>query len=212
MTQRAPFWLPPISLVAIGLVVGLISVAWHFVPIAITGQLFLLIILLRAFAYWPPMRRWFAAMPVAHRIVIGLLLGGMILGHYSLNGRGYFPFIVWEIFPSAHEVDPVKCREFIGTTASGAKVRLLAEQQFPSIVQIDPVDALDDPRLYPPGTTEELARALAKMYNDHHASDPVQSVALMETAVELHPPANESRDQPSCQLLKHYDVSSAPSP
>jgi hypothetical protein len=151
-------------------------------------------------------------MPIAHRLVFGLLLGGMVLGHYSLNGRSYFPFVVWEIFPSAHEVDPIKCREFIATTASGQKVRLLAEQQFPSIVQIDPVDALDNPQLYPPGTTDQLAQALAWMYNAHHASDPVRSVALMEMAVKLHPPANESRDQPSCQLLKQYDVSPDRSP
>jgi hypothetical protein len=207
-SKRAPFWLPPISLAAMALVIILISFAWKMEPFAVTAQLFLLFVILRAFAYWPPMRRWIVAMPVPHRVLLGVLLGGMILGHYSLNGRTYFPFVVWEIFPSAHEVDPVRCREFIATTASGAKVRLLAEQQFPSIVQIDPVDALENPTLYPPGTTEQLARALAKMYNAHHAADPVRQVDLMEMAVELHPPANELRNEPSCELLKRYDISS----
>ena len=208
MTNRAPWWLPPISFVAITILVCLISFFYHFVPLAITGQIFLLLILLRAFWYWLPFNRWLLAMPVPHRIVFGLLLGGMILGHYTLNGRTYFPFVVWEIFPFVHASDPVTCREFIATTVEGTKVRLLVEQQFPSIVQIDPLDALDDPKLYPPGTTEHLARALAKVYNQRHAGNPVRGIDLMLMAVPLHPPANESRAQPSCELLRHYDISS----
>jgi len=86
-------------------------------------------------------------------------------------------------------------------------VRLLAEQQFPSLVQIDRIEDLDNPKDYPAGTTDALAAALAKMYNAHHAADPVRQVDLMEMAVDLHPPENESRDEPSCELLKSYDVS-----
>jgi hypothetical protein len=147
-------------------------------------------------------------MPAAHRVIFGLLIGAMILGHYTLNGRTFFPFVVWEIFPFVHEGDPVTCREYIATTAGGTKVRLLVEQQFPSIVQVDPLDALDDPNLYPPGTTEQLARALARAYNERHAADPVQQVDLFVMAVPLHPPAGETRTQPSCELLKHFDLSS----
>jgi hypothetical protein len=36
----------------------------------------------------------------------------------------------------------------------------------------------------------------------------VQQIDLVLQAVELHPPANESRAQPSCELLKRYDISS----
>ena len=176
-------------------------------PFAITGQLCLLLIILRAFAYWAPFSRWLAAMPVPHRIVFGVLLGGMILGHYTLNGRSYFPFVVWEIFPHADSSQTVTAREFIGKTAGGAKVRLLAEQQFPSIVQIDRVEDLDSN--YGPGTTDSLALALAKMYNAHHSADPVREVALVAMAVNLHPPAGEARNEPSCELLKSYDVSLA---
>jgi hypothetical protein len=209
MTKRAPFWLPPISFVAMGVLVWAISFSSkRFEPFAVTAQLVLLLVAVRAFCYWPPLMRWFAAMPAAHRVVFGVLLGGMVLGHYTLNGRTYFPFVVWEIFPFVHASDPVTAREFIATTASGAKVRLIVEQQFPSIVQVDPIDALDDPRFYPAGTTERLARALAKMYNEHHANDPVRSVDLMVMAIPLHPPANESRAEPSCELLQHYDISS----
>ena len=154
------------------------------------------------------MIHWVAAMPVAHRVVFGLLVGGMILGHYTLNGRAYFPFVVWEIFPFVHEDNPVTCRQFIATTANGTKVRLIVEQLFPSIVQVDPVDALDNPRLYPPGTTEELVHALAKVYNERHPDNPVESVDLMLMSVQLHPPANESRAEPSCELLKQYEISS----
>ncbi|MEJ0000775.1 MAG: hypothetical protein WDO13_17355 [Verrucomicrobiota bacterium] len=207
---RAPWWLPPISIVAIAMLVVLVSFVFPLVPVAITGQLALLLILVRAFAGWPPLARWVATMPVPHRVVFALLLGGMLLGHHSLNSRAGFPFVVWEIFPFVHEPDPVTCREFIATTAGGAKVRLLAEQQFPSIVQIDPLDALDDPRLYPPGTTERLARALAAMYNAHHPADPVRTVDLVQVAVPLHP-LGQTRAQPACELLTRYTVSSAPS-
>ena len=177
-------------------------------PFRTVGQLFLLFILLRAFCYWPPMIRWVTSMPVVHRVVFGVLIGGMICGHYTLNGRTYFPFVSWEIFPFVREGDPVTCREFIATTNEGRKVRLLVEQLFPSIVQIDPMEVFDDPRYYPPGTTEHLARALAKAYNDHHPDDPVWRVDLMVLAVQLHPPASESRTQPSCELLQRYDISS----
>jgi hypothetical protein len=199
---RTQPWLPPISLAVCALLTGLISFAWHFVPLKVTGQAFLLIIILRAFYYWPPMIRWVASMPVPHRVVFGVLIGGMILGHYTLNARAYFPYVAWEIFPFVHEDDPVTCREFIATTESGAKVRLLVEQLFPSIVQIDPLES------YSPETTEHLARTLAKAYNGHHTGDPVRRVDLMVMAVKLHPSAGESRTQPSCELLKRYDISS----
>ena len=184
---------------AIGLIIWMVSFA---IPLKLAGQAYLLIIILLAYRYWPPMIRWAASMPMPHRIVFGLLLGGMILGHYTLNGRTYFPFVVWEIFPFVHEDDPVTCRQFIATTASGAKVRLLVEQLVPSIVQINPLDS------YSPEATEHLARALAKMYNERHADDPVRRVELLVMAIKLHPPANESRAQPSCELLKQYDISS----
>jgi hypothetical protein len=181
---------------------------WKIIPFALAGQAYALIIILLAFRYWPPMIRLVKSMPVPHRVVFGVLVGAMILGHYTLNNRTYFPYVAWEIFPFVNECDPVTCREFIATTESGAKVRLLVEQLFPSIVQIDPLDALDDPKLYPPGTTEHLARALAKAYNEHHAGDPVRRVDLFIMAVKLHPPASESRNRPSCELLKRYDISS----
>jgi len=194
---------PAIVIAIIGL--GIVLVVWlvsHAVPLTVAGQAYLLIIILLAFRYWPPMIRWVASMPVPHRAVFGLLIGGMILGHYTLNARAYFPYVAWEIFPFVHEDNPVTCREFIATTADGGKVRLLAEQLFPSIVQINPLDS------YSPEATEHLARALAKVYNEHHADDPVRQVDLFVMAIRLHPPANESRAQPSCELLKHYDISS----
>ncbi|HEV3270976.1 MAG TPA: hypothetical protein VGZ93_02235 [Candidatus Methylacidiphilales bacterium] len=199
---RARLWLPPISLVACALITVLISCVRHLSPLAVTGQAVFLIVILRAFCYWPPMIRWIVSMPVAHRVVFGVLIGCMVLGHYTLNGRTYFPFVVWEIFPFAREDDPVTCREFIATTAKGDKVRLLVEQVFPSIVQVNPLDG------YSPEATEHLARALAKVYNERHADDPVRQVDLMVMAVKLHPPPGESRAQPSCELLKHYDISS----
>jgi len=126
----------------------------------------------------------------------------MIAGHFTLHSRTYFPFVAWEIFPFEDERDPVTCREFIATTTSGKKVRLLVEQLIPSIVQIFPLDS------YSPEQTDHLARALAKVYNGLHADDPVQQIDLVLQVVQLHPPANESRTQPSCELLKHYDISS----
>jgi len=201
---RAPSRLHPAIVFAIiclclALIIWLVSYA---VPLTLAGQAYLLLIVLLAFRYWPPMIRWVASMPVTHRVVFGVLIGSMILGHYTLNGRTYFPYVVWEIFPFAHEDDPVTCREFIATTESGNKVRLLVEQLFPSIVQIGPLDG------YSAETTEHLARVLAKAYNQQHPGDPVWRVDLMVMAVKLPPPAGESRAQPSCELLKRYDISS----
>jgi len=178
------------------------------VPLRLAGQAYMLIVILLAFRYWPPMIRWVKSMPVAHRVVFAVLIGSMTAGHYTLNGRTYFPYVTWEIFPFVNERDPVTCREFIATTNSGHKVRLLVEQLFPSVVQVDSVELMDDPQYYPPGTTEHLARALAKVYNELHADDPVWRVDLMLLAVQLHPPASESRATPSCELLQRYDISS----
>jgi hypothetical protein len=205
---RVPTWLPPISLAVCALLVALGSFAWHFVPFRVTGQAFLLVMILHTFCFWPPLVRWAASMPVLHRVVFGVLLGAMMLGHYTLNSRTYFPFVTWAIFPVVTDENPVTCNEFIATTMDGSKVRLLVEQLFPSIVQIAPVEAFDDPRHYTPGTTEHLARSLAKVYNEHHAANPVWRVDLMRLAVQLHPPAGESRAAPSCELLKRYDISS----
>jgi hypothetical protein len=208
--ERAPLRLHPtivaaIIAVCIGAIVFMVSFA---IPLRLAGQAYLLLIILLAFRYWPPLVRWVKSMPVVHRVVFGLLIGLMILGHYTLNGRTFFPYVTWEIFPFVNETNPVTCREFIATTASGKKVRLLVEQLFPSIVQIGRLEDLDNTDFYPPDTTERLVHAMAKVYNAHHTGDPVQYVDLMLMAVPLHPPANESRAEPSCELLNSYDISS----
>src|SRR5476651_2651802 len=97
---------PAIVAAIIGLCLALI--VWMIscvVPLKLAGQAYLLIAILLAYRYWPPMIRWVASMPVAHRVVFGVLIGSMILGHYTLNGRTYFPYIAWEIFPFVHEDD-----------------------------------------------------------------------------------------------------------
>jgi hypothetical protein len=55
---------------------------------------------------------------------------------------------------------------------------------------------------------EPLVQSMARVYNEHHGGDPVRQVDLMIMAVQLHPPASESRALPSCELLKHYAISS----
>lgn len=188
---------------SIALFIWVISFSpWKLVPFRLAGQAYLMIAIVLAFRFWPPMAGLVRSMAVPHRVVFGVLMGAMILGHYTLNGRTFFPFVVWEIFPFVREDNPVTCAEFVATTADGKKVRLLTEQLVPSIVQIDALGGM------PPETTEHLARALAKIYNEHHPDNPVRRVDLMEMAVQLHPPANESRAEPSCELLKHYDISS----
>lgn len=204
-SARPPLWLPPISLAVCALLIVLICFVFPLLPFVLAAQAFLLIALLHAFCYWPPMIRWVTSMPWAHRTIFITLIFAMILGHYTLNGRAYFPFVVWEIFPFVREEDPVTCREFIATTASGHKVRLLVEQLFPSIVQFNPpLDADGNPL----PTMEPLIKAMAKVYNEKHPDDPVHHVDLMVMAIALHPPANESRPLPSCELLKRYDTSS----
>ena len=205
---RVPAWLPPLSLIAITIMIVIGSFVWHFVPFAVSGQAFMIVLILRAFASWAPMTRWVAAMPVVHRVVFGVLIAAMIAGHYTFDGRTYFPYVTWEIFPNYTNENPVVCDEFIATTESGRKVRLLAEQLFPSIVQLDRIDGFDEPKRSQADPTEHLAVALAKVYNQQHPENPVRSVDLMRFAVQLHPPPSESRALPSCELLKRYEISS----
>jgi hypothetical protein len=208
---RTSSWRPPLSLIGMAFCVWLISFPPKWLsphplqPFTITGQALLLFMVLRAFCYWPPMIRWVKSMPVPHRAIFALLIGTMIIGHFTLKNRAYFPYVSWFIFPSVREEDPVTCREFIATTASHKKVRLVVEQLFPSIIQIYP---LDDAEHYPPEKLDLLAHAMAKTYNEHHPNDPVCRVDLLVMAVQLHPPTEESRALPSCQLLKRYDISS----
>jgi len=195
-------------------IVWLISFSpWPMIPFRIAGQAWLILVILFAFRYWPPMVRLVLSMPVAHRVVFGVLIAGMITGHYTLNGRTYFPYVNWAIFPNVDNANPVTSDEFVATTQAGHKVRLLPEQLFPSIVQIDRVEDIQNSEseasgYYPAGTTEKLAHALAQAYNEHHPADPVWRVDLMRLSVQLHPPADESRANPSCELLKRYDISS----
>jgi hypothetical protein len=188
--------------VCVALIIRQIS---FVVPLRLAGQAYLILVMLLAFRYWPPMVRWMTVMPVIHRVVFGVLVGALILGHLTLRSPAFYPYIAWEIFPFVSEENPVNCRELIATTASGKKVRLLVEQLFPSIVQFNLPNDADYER---PGATERLAASLARIYNEQHASDPVRGVDLVLMAVNLHPSTGESSHQPSCELLQHYDVSS----
>jgi len=209
--SESPLWVPPLSLVVLAFSVWLLSFPPHFIaaepilPFALTGQAFLLIFVIRAFCYWPTFTRWVGSMPIPHRVLFFVLIGSMIAGHFTLQNRAYYPYVSWFIFPGVHEVDPVTCEQFIATTASGRKVRLVVEQLYPSIVQIYP---LDDQYHYPPDKIELLAHAMARSYSARHASDPVKSIDAVMMSVQLHPPSGESRAEPSCQLLKRYDISS----
>jgi hypothetical protein len=207
---RRPLWRPPLTFVAIPPLIAFICLpvigSYPLTPVTVAVQALLVIVVLRSFCYAPQLTRWAAGMPMPHRIVLGLLIGGMILGHFTFDNRRFFPFVAWEIFPVVRENDPVVCPEMIATTADGKKVRLLVEQIFPSIVQ---VDALDNPAHYPPDRLEELVRATAKMYDELHPDDPIRHIDLMSMAVRLHPPENELRTLPSCTLLKRYEISSA---
>ena len=74
----------------------------------------------------PPLARWLAATPPIHRMVLYVLLGATVAGHFTLSTRKYFPFVAWDIFSSVSEQETVFCRELVGTTATGQRVRLLS--------------------------------------------------------------------------------------
>jgi len=178
----------------------LVTLLYLFWPIyQVAGQVAALVVIVLGLRYAPPMARWFMTLPIPHRAVFLLLLGGMIAGHFAFDTRTYFPFVTWEIFPQAREEDPVTCREFMATTASGKSVRLLVEQLFPSIIQFNP------PADKESGVMTSLVNALAAEYSRRNPADPVRCVDLVEMAVKLH------GETPSCQLLKRYEISSGPS-
>ncbi len=212
MTQaaRTPLRVPPV-LSILFLSLWLAALTWvgcyseyRIFPFAIVGQVYLVIGVLLAFRYWPPVTLWLKAMPIPHRVVFGLLVGGMILGHLTLRPAAFYPFTAWGIFSDSRTDDPVTCPEFIATTKSGKEARLLVEQQFPSIIQVWPLEG----GRYPTGMIDRLADILAKAYNSRHPGDPVQQVELVQMSVKLKPNPGASSIQPSCLLLKRYDISS----
>jgi hypothetical protein len=180
----------------------LAALTWYFWPIhGVLFQIYALAALFVALRSTPPLDRWLRATPAAHRVVLYLLLGAVVAGHFSLKTRRYFPFVAWDIFASVSEQETVFCRELVGTTSTGRQVRLLIEQLFPSIVQFDlPPDRA-------PGALDRLVAAMAKQYNAHHPGDPVREVDLMLLAVKLHLPPGQTRSQPSCELLQRFDLS-----
>ena len=184
------------------IVVCFAALTWYFWPVrGVLFQAYALAALFIALRSASPLAGWLAATPPVHRAVFYVLLGATVAGHFTLNTRKYFPFVSWDIFSSVSEQETVFCRELVGTTASGQRVRLLAEQLFPSIIQFDlPPDT--EPR-----AMEDLIAALARQYNAQHAADPVREVDLMLMAVKLHPPPGQPRHQPSCELLQRYDLS-----
>jgi hypothetical protein len=153
----------------------------------------------------PPVARWLAATPVAHRFIVYALLLAVVAGHFTLSTRRFFPFVAWDIFSSVSEQETVFCRELIGTTASQKKVRLLAEQLYPSIIQFDLPPSTQSAKL------DRLVAAMAKTYDAQHAADPLREVDLMLMAVKLHQPPGQPRSQPSCELLQRFDLSPGPS-
>jgi hypothetical protein len=198
--EAAPFWLPPLSLAAIA-VMTIILWATDHRSIGYVGQAALLMVIARAFIYWPTTRRWMATIPAPHRIVLAVLLLAMVVGHLTLQAARYFPFVAWEIFPLVREEDPVTCREFIATTADGQTKRLLVEQLFPSIVQFNPPADNDSP------TMAKLVDVMARAYNAHHSAAPVQRIDLIRVSIPLHPAAGQPF--PTCELIKSFPISSA---
>ncbi len=197
MQEDGDLWLPPFSLVAITVLTVLVSFVFPLIPFRITGQAALVFVVVRAVIGWPGMRAWFRSMPWPHRLVFGLLIFGMIAGHFTLQTHRYFPFVAWEIFPFAREENPVTCREFMATTASGKTTRLLLEQLLPYIVQFNPPDDNDSPSM------SQLVDAMAAVYNRHHRGDPIQRVDLVRVSIPLHP-----FNRHACEPLKSYAISS----
>jgi hypothetical protein len=194
---------PLVTAVAAAVIVGCLAALTYFTwqIHRYVFQIFAVAAVLVALHTAPPISRWLAGTPVAHRAVLYLLLAAVVAGHFTLQQRSYFPFVVWDIFSAVSNQETVFCRELVGTTASDKKVRLLVEQLYPSIIQFDlPPDT-------EPGKLDLLVSAMAKTYNTQHAADPLREVDLMLMAVKLHPPPGQPRSQPSCELLQRFDLS-----
>jgi hypothetical protein len=196
--------LPAVSIAVI--VTCLAALTWELWPIhGLVFQVCALMALLAAFRACPPIARWLAGTPIAHRAVCYVLLAAVAAGHFSLSTRRWYPFVAWDIFSSVSEQETVFCRELIGTTESQKQVRLLVEQLYPSIIQFDL------PLSDQPANLDLLVAAMAKTYDAGHPADPLRHIDLMLMAVKLHPPLTQTRSQPSCELLQRFDLSSGPS-
>ncbi len=201
MTPPARAQLATAAAVAV-IVVCFAALTVYFWPVwRYVLQIYAVAAVLVALRAAPPMARWLASIPVAHRSVSYVLLAAVVAGHFTLQQKRYYPFVVWDIFSAVGEQETVFCRELVGTTATGKQVRLLVEQLFPSIIQFDlPPDSQ-------PEAMNRLVAALVQQYNAHHADDPVREVDLMLLAVKLHLPPGQTRSQPSCELLQRFDLS-----
>ena len=58
-----------------------------------------------------------------------------------------------------------------------------------------------------PASVTPLVAAMARVYNEHHADNPVQKIDLVLQSVPLHPAANEAF--PPCEQIKSFPISSA---
>ena len=198
--QRVSLKIHPAA--ATGIIVLCLFILGFFLwPIrGVAGQIFFLGIVFLLFRYSPPMMRWLMGISLAHRLVFGALLTAVVVGHFTIDNRRYFPFVTWEIFPRVREENPVTCRELLAVTRQGKKVRLLAEQLFPSIVQFNLPDDNSPPM-------RDLVGALVREYNRLHPDDQAKSVDLLRVAV----PLRSTQGAPSCEFLKRFDLSSDPS-
>ena len=196
---------PLVTAVAAAVIVGCLAALTYFTwPIhRYVFQIFAVAAVLVALNTAPPIARWLAATPVAHRVVLYLLPAAVVAGHFTLQQTRFYPFVVWDIFASVSGQETVFCRELIGTTASDKQVRLLVEQMYPSIVQFNL------PSEEEPAKMDLLVATMVKTYNAQHPSDPLREVDLMLMAVKVHLPPGETRSQPSCELLHRFDLSPA---
>jgi hypothetical protein len=192
-------------LAALVILLCLAAFTWFAWPIhRYILQVYAVIALLIALRTAPPIARYLAGTPAAYRSIIYVMILAVVAGHFTLQQKRYYPFVVWDIFCAVNEQETVFCRELIGTTASQKKVRLLVEQLYPSIIQFDlpPRDQ--------PGKLDLLVSAMARTYNAQHPADPLREIDLMLVAVKLHPPPGQTR-QPSCEFLQRFDLSPDPS-
>jgi len=198
---------PLVTVTAVVVIVGcLAALTWYTWPIhRYVLQIFAIAAVLVALHTAPPISRWLERTPVPHRAALYLLLALVVAGHFTLQQKKYFPFVVWDIFSSVSDQETVFCRELIGKTASEKQVRLLVEQLYPSIIQFERLEDIG------PEKMNRLVAALVKTYNAQHPTDQLREVDLMLMAVKVHLPPGETRSQPSCELLQRFDLSQTPS-
>ena len=150
----------------------------------------LLFIGLGALLAAPPLREFLKRLPAPHRVIAGVALGALVLGHLVGQSRVTFPFPRWDMFTWVYEPRVVIFHEVYGVDAAGARrelnlARLLSSLHSTFYWHFEQwgESTRTDPALR--GHYATLLRALGELYNERNPGSPIQTVLVERRVITV---------------------------